>query len=30
MKLSTLLASAALAIGLAGGAYADDKTKVGF
>ncbi|MEM5521898.1 BMP family ABC transporter substrate-binding protein [Sulfitobacter sp. AS59] len=30
MKLSTLLASAALAIGLAGGAYADDKIKVGF
>jgi simple sugar transport system substrate-binding protein len=32
MKLSTLLASAALALGLAGGAYADahGKTKVGF
>jgi len=29
MKLSTLLASAALASGIAGGAYADDKTNVG-
>ncbi|WP_299651931.1 BMP family ABC transporter substrate-binding protein [uncultured Tateyamaria sp.] len=30
MKLTTLLASAALALGLAGGAMAQDKTKVGF
>lgn len=30
MKLTTLLASAALALGLAGGALAQDKTKVGF
>ncbi|WP_299613384.1 BMP family ABC transporter substrate-binding protein [uncultured Tateyamaria sp.] len=30
MKLTTLLASAALALGLAGGAIAQDKTKVGF
>ena len=30
MKFTTLMASAALALGLAGGAYAQDKTKVGF
>ena len=30
MKFTTLLASAALALGLAGGAWADDPTKVGF
>ncbi len=30
MKLTTLLASAALALGLAGGAIAEEKTKVGF
>ena len=30
MKLTTLVASAALALGLAGGAIAQDKTKVGF
>ncbi|HBB85438.1 MAG TPA: BMP family ABC transporter substrate-binding protein, partial [Sulfitobacter sp.] len=30
MKLSTLMTSAALALGLASGAVAQDKTKVGF
>ena len=30
MKLTTLMTSAALALGLASGAVAQDKTKVGF